>query len=153
MSDIRAAAGRPPAPDAFRRSTDLDTALPDHPLKRDLLGHFCFYMHFAVMLYIVTGWLVPWHLLLDVYLVFIPAVFLQWQVNNDTCIMNNIEGWMRTGKWQEEQGDQSRRGSVAPDAGEERDRPDDSAWQINLLTYAVLALVWLLALAHLGGRF
>lgn len=152
MSDIRAAAGRPPAPDAFRRSTDLDTALPDHPLKRDLLGHFCFYMHFAVMLYIVTGWLVPWHLLLDVYLVFIPAVFLQWQVNNDTCIMNNIEGWMRTGKWRNKE--------INPEEGawlltlvKNATGLTIAAWQINLLTYAVLALVWLLALAHLGGRF
>jgi hypothetical protein len=132
-------------------STDLDTALPPQPQKRDLLGNFCFYLHFAVMIYIVTGWAVPWRAALVFYLVFIPAVFFQWLLNKDTCILNNTETWLRTGKWRDK-----------------TNNPEEGVWLltlatnvtgiaftprlINYLTYAVLALVWLLALAHLFGK-
>jgi len=100
--------------------TELDSALPQQPQKRDLLGNFCFYLHFAVMLYIVTGWLVPWNPALGVYLVFIPGVFVQWQVNKDTCILNNIEGWLRTRKWRNKEVNPEE--GLAPHVGEERDR-------------------------------
>src|SRR5580700_10985479 len=119
--------------------------------KRDLLGHFCFTFHFVVMIYIVTGWLVPWRPALVFYLLFIPAIYMQWLVNKDTCILNNVEGWMRTGRWRNKE-----------------INPEEGAWlltlatnvtglkittfQINALTYSVLALVWLLASARLFWR-
>jgi hypothetical protein len=119
--------------------------------KRDLLGHFCFTFHFVVMIYIATGWLVPWRPALVFYLLFIPAIYMQWLVNKDTCILNNVEGWMRTGRWRNKE-----------------INPEEGAWlltlatnvtglkittfQINALTYSVLALVWLLALARLFWR-
>jgi hypothetical protein len=118
---------------------------------RDLLGHFCFYLHVAVMLFIVLGWLPPWRAALGFYLVFIPGVFLQWQVNKDTCILNNIEGWLRTGRWRNKEAN-----------------PEEGAWvltlarnvtgiafseaQINVLIYGVLVLGWCLALARLVWR-
>ncbi|HTW36878.1 MAG TPA: hypothetical protein VMD53_19825 [Rhizomicrobium sp.] len=119
--------------------------------KRDLLGHFCFALHFAVMIYIVAGWLAPWRPALVFYLLFVPAIYMQWTVNRDTCILNNIEGFMRTGRWRNKE-----------------INPEEGAWlltlatditglristfQINLLTYSVLVLVWLLALARLFWR-
>lgn len=119
--------------------------------RRDLLGHSCFYLHFAVMLFIVLGWLLPWRPALAFYLVFIPGVFLQWQVNKDTCILNNIEGWLRTGSWRNKQAN-----------------PEEGAWvqtlardvtgiafseaQVNVLIYGVLVLGWCLALARLVWR-
>jgi hypothetical protein len=119
--------------------------------KRDLLGHLCFTFHFAVMIYIVAGWLVPWRPALVFYLLFIPAIYMQWLVNKDTCILNNVEGFMRTGRWRNKE-----------------INPEEGAWlltlannvtgleittfQIAVLTYSVLALVWLLALARLFWR-
>jgi hypothetical protein len=130
-------------------STELDTA---HPRKRDLLGQFCFYLHFVVMIFIVTGWVLPWRAALAFYLVFIPGVFVQWRFNSDTCILNNTENWLRTGKWRDRE-----------------NNPEEGAWLLTLansltgiaftprlidfLTYSVLALVWLLALAHILGKF
>jgi hypothetical protein len=100
------------------------------------------------MAFIVLGWLLPWHAALAFYLVFIPCVFLQWQLNKDTCVLNNIEGWLRTGRWRNK------------DAN-----PEEGAWvltlarsvtgiafterQINVLIYGVLVLGWSLALARL----
>ncbi len=129
--------------------TELDEALPVRPQRRDLLGWFCFYLHFAVMIYIVTGWLAPWHPLLVFYLFFLPAVFVQWRVNQDSCILNNIEGWLRSGNWRNKQVN-----------------PEEGAWlltlvtnltgrkvtsfQINTLINSVLVLAWCLALARLS---
>jgi hypothetical protein len=120
--------------------------------KRDLLGHLCFVLHFVVMIYIVTGWLVPWPPALVFYLIFIPAIYMQWQVNKDACILNNVEGWLRNGRW--------RNKDVNPEEGawlltlaNNVTGLEITAFQINVLTYSVLALVWLAALAHLFWRF
>ncbi|HKD22915.1 MAG TPA: hypothetical protein VKB71_12950 [Rhizomicrobium sp.] len=118
---------------------------------RDLLGQFCFYLHFAVMLFIVLGALLPWRAALVFYLVFIPGVFLQWQVNKDSCILNNTETWLRTGRWRNKEAN-----------------PEEGVWvltlarnvtgiafseaQINVLIYGVLVLGWFLALARLVWR-
>lgn len=119
--------------------------------SRDLLGHACFFLHFTVMLYMVLGWLLPERKALSFYLVFIPAILAQWRVNKDTCVLNNIEGWLRTGHW--------RNGEANPEEGawllslaRSVTEVAFTAVQINLLTYAVLALVWSLALARLIWR-
>lgn len=116
--------------------------------KRDLLGHVCFALHFAVMIYIVAGWLVPWRPALVFYLLFIPAIYMQWQANKDACVLNNIEGWLRTGRW--------RNADVNPEEGawlltlaNNVTGLEITAFQINVLTYSVLTLVWLVALARL----
>ena len=76
----------------------IATALASHAAeKRDALGHLCFYLHFAVMIYIVTGWLVPLDAALIFYLCFLPAVAVQWQFNKNSCVLNNIESLMRSG--------------------------------------------------------
>jgi hypothetical protein len=125
----------------------LESALPQAPVKRDLLGNFCFYLHFAVMLYIVLGWLVPWRPLLIFYLVFLPAVATQWRFNKNSCVLNNIESLLRRGQWRDPT------------------NVEEGAWlltlvrnvlglkvthgQMDAFTYAVLTLLWLLGLGHL----
>ena len=119
--------------------------------KRDLLGQACFYLHFAVMIFIVAGWALPWRGVLWFYVAFLPGVVLQWRLNKDTCVLNNTENWLRTGKWRNKQAN-----------------PEEGAWvltlarnvtglaftasQIDALTYGVLVLVWLLGFAHLFWR-
>ena len=126
---------------------ELGEAIPDHPQQRDLLGNFCFYFHFAVMIYIVLGWLVPVSALLVFYLVFIPCVFLQWQFNKNSCMLNNIESYLRTGQWRD------------PNNREEGAWlmtliNDITGWGINarqmdIFTNSVLLLLWALGLYHL----
>jgi hypothetical protein len=131
--------------------TELDTVLPAHPERRDILGQFCFVLHFVVMIFILTGWLVPWRALLIAYLVFIPAMCVQWKMNNGACILNNLEGWVRNGRWRNKE-----------------TKPEEGAWvlhliagltgwrvtalQTDILTFGVLFLVWGLALARLLGK-
>src|SRR5436190_4611933 len=81
----------------------LATTAPSPLEKRDLLGSFCFYLHFAVMLYILGGWAIPFAPLLVFYLGFVPAMAIQWQFNKNSCVLNNIESWLRYGTWRAEQ--------------------------------------------------
>jgi hypothetical protein len=125
----------------------LETALPKAPVKRDLLGNFCFYLHFVVMLYIVSGWLAPWAAMQIFYLVFLPGVAIQWRFNQNSCVLNNLESLMRTGRWRNPE------------------NVEEGAWlltlvrsvlglkvthgQMDAFTYTVLAILWTLDLGHL----
>lgn len=115
--------------------------------RRDLLGQACHILHIAVMLYFVVGWLAPWRPALGFYLAFVPAVALQWQVNKNACILNNLESWLRSRRWR----DPANREEGAWLASLCEDwlgfRPGPLA--VDLFTYAVLAVFWAIALIHL----
>jgi hypothetical protein len=116
-------------------------------VARDRLGTLCFYLHFAVMIFIVVGWLLPSRIGLFVYLAFLPAVTVQWWFNKNSCLLNNLESFLRSGSWR----------STA--------NPEEGAWlgtlahntlgvdptpvQIEVFTYSVMALFWLLGFWHL----
>jgi len=79
--------------------SELESAIPLHPDKRDPIGQLCFVLHFLPLIYVVTGWLAPWRGALIFYLLFLPGMFLQWRLNRDSCVLNNIESLIRTGRW------------------------------------------------------
>jgi len=79
--------------------SEIETAIPLNPQRRDALGQFCFAVHFLPLIFVITGWLSPWHGLLIFYLIFLPGMFLQWRLNSNSCILNNIESLIRTGRW------------------------------------------------------
>jgi hypothetical protein len=129
-----------------KREPVLESALPEAPQKRDLLGNFFFYLHFAVMLFIVLGWLVSWRPLLIFYLVFLPVVFIQWQFNKNTCVLNNLESLIRTGAWRNPQ------------------NAEEGAWlhtlvqsvlglnvthrQMDIFTHCAVGFLWCLGICH-----
>lgn len=59
--------------------------------------------HWIIVLYGVTGWLSPSEGWLIFYLVFVPIMVLHWRFNDNSCFINNIETWLLTGKWRNEQ--------------------------------------------------
>ena len=115
--------------------------------RRDALGQTCFALHFAVMLFIVFGWALPQAGALVFYLVFLPAVVVQWQFNKSSCILNNVESLLRTGRWRNS------------------DNAEEGAWlfglarstlglefrraQLDAFVYLVMAIFWGLGIAHL----
>ncbi len=115
--------------------------------RRDGLGRTCFLLHFAVMIFIVSGWAVPMRGLLAFYLVLLPATVAQWQFNQNTCVLNNLELLLRSGRWR----------NAA--------NPEEGAWlrtllhstlglqfrssQLNAFVYVALVVLWGLGLAHL----
>jgi hypothetical protein len=119
---------------------------------RDALSWICFLIHIGVLAGVVLGWVIPGRAWLIFYLFFLPAMILHWKLNRDACILNNLENWLRHRRWR------------APDTNRE-----EGAWLRTLLAdttgiglskgqmdgviYGALGLFWLLALAHLSGKF
>ncbi len=124
------------------------TALPSHAAEaRDALGNFCFYLHFAVMIYIVAGWLVPLHAALIFYLAFLPAVAIQWQFNKNSCVLNNLESLIRTGQWRDPHNKEEGAWllTLATNVFGYPFRP----WQIDAFTYGLLLVLWGTGISHL----
>ena len=117
-------------------------------VRRDALGRFCFYLHLAILAFIVLGWTLPGRRLLIFYLVFLPVTVLHWRLNGGNCVLNNLENWLRHRRW--------RMGAANPEEG---------AWlrtlirsvtgiafsrrQMDLIIYAAMTLFWALASRHL----
>jgi hypothetical protein len=124
----------------------LESALPDAPQKRDLLGNFCFYLHFAVMIFVVLGWLVPWTPVLIFYLVLLPSMVAQWRFNKNSCVLNNTETWLRTGQWRDSRNVEE--GAWLKTLAENVFGWKLVHWQVDAFTYSVVAILWLLGLGH-----
>ena len=124
----------------------IATTAPSPVEKRDALGNFCFYLHFAVMLYILAGWAIPWNGLLLFYLVFVPAMALHWQLNRNSCVLNNIESWLRYGTWRAEQN--AEEGAWLMTLIKNLTGIQLKVWQVDLITYGILFLLWLAGFSH-----
>src|SRR5215475_4359065 len=120
--------------------------------KRDALGWACFLLHIAVLLYVMLGWTVAGRCWLPIYMLFLPVMILHWKFNRGACVLNNLENWLRVRRWR------------APETNRE-----EGAWlrtllvdatgvalsrgQMDWVIYGAMGLFWLLALAHLKGKF
>jgi hypothetical protein len=115
--------------------------------KRDALGTVCFVLHFAIMVYIVFGWIAPWSGALIIYVVFLPAVAVQWLFNKNSCVLNNFESLIRTGRWRDSENEEEGAWllTLARDTIGLRATPA----QMDAFIYAVLGLLWALGMAHL----
>jgi hypothetical protein len=124
------------------------SALPSHAAEaRDALGNVCFYLHFAVMIYFLLGWAVPWHPALYFYLGFVPLVALQWQFNKNSCVLNNLESLIRSGQWRDPHNTEEGAWLLTLATG--LTGYPFKAWHIEILTYAILVALWLAGLSHL----
>ena len=111
------------------------------------MGRFCFYLHLAILAFIILGWRFLVSGLLILYLVFLPATVLHWKLNAGNCVLNNLENWLRYRRW--------RVGAANPEEG---------AWlrtlirsvsgvafsrvQMDVIIYLAMALFWFLAWRH-----
>ncbi len=127
----------------------LGTAIPEKPKKRDAIGVICFYHHMAMLAYIVAGWAVPWRPALVFYLFFVPSVIAQWRLNNNTCVLNNIESLMRTGKWRNPKNREE--GAWLHTTIVDATGIPITKFQLDVIMYSVMAVLWGVALWHLRG--
>jgi hypothetical protein len=125
----------------------LATTAPSPVEKRDLLGNFCFYLHFAVMIFIVAGWAIPLRPVLFFYLGFLPLVALHWQINKNSCVLNNIESWLRYGTWRAEQN--AEEGAWLMTLIKDVTGIQLKPWQVDLITYGIMSLLWFAGFSHL----
>jgi hypothetical protein len=116
---------------------------------RDALGNFCFYLHFAVMIFIVTGFLVPARPVLGFYLGFLPLVTVQWWFNKNSCVLNNLESFIRTGSWRHETNPEE--GAWLRNLARDALGLEVKPWQVEVFTYCVMGTLWFLGAWHLRG--
>ncbi|HVV66153.1 MAG TPA: hypothetical protein VHC42_11845 [Rhizomicrobium sp.] len=127
----------------------IATTAPQPGEARDLLGRLCFYLHFAVMIFILIGWAAPWRGALVAYLAFLPLVAVQWQFNKNACILNNVESFLRFGSWRSTQN--AEEGAWLMTLIRNLTGIELKPWHVELLTYGVMAALWFAAFGHLRG--
>lgn len=116
--------------------------------KKDVLGLSCFVSHLALSGFVLAGWLIPSPEVLVPYLVLLPVIAAQWVINRRSCVINNFESWLRTGRWHD------------PANREEGGflamlcdwifamRPDPVS--LDRLAYGAVLFFWLLGLGHMS---
>ena len=124
------------------------SALPSRAAEaRDALGNFCFYLHLGVMVYFLAGWAVPVRGVLIFYLFFIPMVAVQWRFNKNSCVLNNIESFIRTRQWRDPHNKEE--GAWLMTLVHSATGITLTSFQVDLLTHAILAVLWCAGLSHL----
>jgi hypothetical protein len=102
-----------------------------------------------MMLFIVAGWAVPFRPLLWFYVFFIPSVVLQWRLNKNTCILNNIETMIRTGRWRNIKNTEE--GGWLWTLARRLTGWDISHFAMDVFIYCLMGTFLLLGLSHLKG--
>lgn len=114
--------------------------------RRDLLGQGLFAFHLAVGAFLILGWLIPYALGLAFYMVLLPVVAVQWLINKGSCVLNNFETWLRHGRWRDPRNYEEAGWLAMLAHWLFRWRPSRAT--LDALSYAAVAGLWILALAH-----
>jgi hypothetical protein len=114
---------------------------------RDALGWVCFILHLALVAFAAFGWLIPWPPLLMFYLIYIPAMALQWRFNAGSCVLNNIETLIRTGRWRNPGNREE--GAFIKTLVEDVTGFQPTKRQMNRFIYCLISVFWALGLGHL----
>ena len=127
--------------------SEIPTTPVQATARRDALGQTCFVLHLAVMIFIVFGWALPSRILLGFYLAFLPAVVVQWQFNKNSCVLNNVESLLRTGRWRDSKNPEE--GAWLQALVRSVTGIEISAALLDGFVHLVLIVFWGLALGHL----
>jgi hypothetical protein len=114
--------------------------------KRDRLGLSCLIFHLAVGAFVLAGWLISSTEALLLYLLLLPAMATQWALNRGSCVINNIETWLRTGRWRDEENGEDGRYLIMLFNWLFAMRPDPAS--LDRLSYSVVLFLWILGLGH-----
>lgn len=117
---------------------------------RDALGWFCFLLHLALVVFAFLGWLMPWRSTLIFYLCYIPVMFLTWQFNDGSCVLNNIETLIRTGKWRNPKNREE--GAFLKTLVEDVTGFQPTKRQMNTVIYCLISVFWLLGAGHMAWQ-
>ncbi len=124
----------------------IDFSGPTAP-RPDRLGISLFVFHLGIGTFVLGGWVLPFGEALGFYLILLPAMAGQWLINRGSCILNNVETWLRRGRWRDPSNPEEGRFlhmlyyrlfRVAP-----------STERIDTLCYGIVLVLWLLGLGHL----
>ena len=107
---------------------------------RDGLGWLCFVLHLVLVAFAAFGWLMP-------YLCYIPVMFLQWQFNAGSCVLNNVETLIRFGRWRNPRNREE--GAFLKTLVEDITGFQPTKHQMNGAIYCLISVFWFLGFGHL----
>lgn len=114
--------------------------------RNDLLGRTLFAFHVVVGVFLCFGWLLPFGMALAFYMVVLPVIAVQWLLNQGSCVLNNFESWLRHGSWRDPRNPEEAGWLAMLAHWLFRWRPSRST--LDVLSYATVAGLWMLAFAH-----
>lgn len=107
----------------------------------------CHVIHVGLVVYVLAGWLVPVREALLVHIAFVPALILTWLLNRGSCPLNNLESRLVRGVWRDP--DNREEGGFLLVLVESYLGLHPSARQMDMVTYALMAVAWALSFVHL----
>jgi len=114
--------------------------------RLDGLGLSFLLSHLAVGAYILFGWIVSSPPALAFYLLLLPAIVTQWYVNRGSCVMNNLESWLRSGRWRDPHNPEEAGFLLMLCRWLFRIRPHPAV--LDRFCYATILVLWLLAVSR-----
>lgn len=109
-------------------------------------------VHYAALAFGALGWLIPVNSVHIVYLIFMPLLCIQWQLNKDSCLLDNAESWLRHGRF--------RAGEANPNEGSFLANLVHRAFGIRVvepmashLIYIAMGIFFVFGAIHLAGRW
>jgi hypothetical protein len=115
--------------------------------RYDRLGLSLFIFHIGVGCFVLAGWLIASFAALVFYLVLLPGIAVQWWFNRGCCVLNNLESWLRSGRWRDPMNREEGAFLAMLFDWLFGARPSRAA--LDRLSYTVVLLLWLLGLGHL----
>jgi hypothetical protein len=107
-------------------------------------------VHYAILAWGIAGWAVPSAPWLIAYLAAMPVIALQWLLNKNTCVLNNIETWLSTGRWRDPA--DAQQGGFIAGLIESASGWRPSPRAADLMSYGLLGLFWIFGAVHLASR-
>lgn len=111
--------------------------------RLDGIGLTFFITHLAIGFYILVGWIVSSPPVLAFYLLLLPLIATQWYVNRGSCVMNNMESWLRSGRWRDPSNPEEGGFLLMLCRSFFRVRPHPLV--LDRFSYAAVLILWLLA--------
>ena len=127
-------------------SIDFEDRLAHAGPRSDRLGLSLFILHLLGSAYVLVGWTASAPSGLLFFLLLLPLIATQWRVNRGSCVINNLESWLRSGRWHDPANREE--GAFLLMLSEWlfriRPRPKD----LDALSYGAVFVLWLLACSH-----
>lgn len=108
--------------------------------QRDSLSYGLSAMHLAVMVYVLVGWMSDSRIALLLYLLFLPALALQWLFNQGSSLLSNVESYLRTDHWRDPRNLDE--GALLQNLVESATGLRASHAQIMTVVYSLMFLLW-----------
>ncbi|MGB3533189.1 MAG: DUF2784 family protein [Microcoleaceae cyanobacterium] len=95
-------------------------------------------LHLSFLIFVILGQFSPYLLLCKLHLIVIPLMILQWQLNQGTCILTNIENALQQNSSEKQQ----QQGQFIKSLLSRCFNPLPSDKMIKISIYSIIMIAW-----------